>query len=385
RTAPAADGILAAALHELRRLDLPAPGGAGALLKLTLIKRLASSVPAFRATLRRHRSFIEQAVQAARTGRGLGRREFQQLFPREAGPDLQLALFPLLLQAEAPPLDDARWWDSLDRLDRLLDLAHEDADPKLDRLQAILRRAPQRTIVFVESEVTAAHLMRRLSGEFRVAAVTGGHGRFGAERVNRDRVLAAFAPRAQGAPPPGDACRVDVLIATDLVSEGLNLQDASRVVHYDLPWNPARLAQRAGRIDRLGSPHREIAVVTFVPTDGLERALRAQWRLLEKIHAQRRLGVADAESPAGRLGTGVLDWIDTLSRLDRPSRNLPAGPCVGVVAAERTQVAALVSLSRGGEKDFVAFVIDDEGQARCAPRRFVELVERAAAAVEAPP
>jgi superfamily II DNA or RNA helicase len=385
RMAPAPEGIVAAALHQLRRLNLPAADGAGSLLKLTLVKRLASSIPAFRATLRRHRDFIEQAMEAARAGRALTREEFQRLFPRDAGPDLQLALLPLLLQSVAPPGDDARWWDSLDRLDRLLDLPFGESDPKVDRLRALLRRSPQRTIVFVDSEVTATHLLRRLSDEFRVAAVTGRAGRIGAERVTRDQVLAAFAPIAQGAAPPREVARVDVLIATDLVSEGLNLQDASRVVHYDLPWSPARLAQRTGRIDRLGSTHREIAVVTFVPTDGLERALRAQWRLLEKLHAQRRLGVPDGEAPAGKLDTGALDWADTLARLDRPGRRVPSGPCIGAAVAERPAVVAVVSISHGEEKDFVALVIDDDGQPRSAPRQFVKLVERASTSGEAPP
>src|SRR5207249_5044257 len=90
--------------------------------------------------------------------------------------------------------------------------------------------------------------------------------------AGRGEVLRAFAPRAQGAPSPAPALETDVLIATDLLSEGLNLQDAVRVIHYDLPWSPARLTQRVGRIDRAGSPHARIETITLLPAPPLARS-----------------------------------------------------------------------------------------------------------------
>src|SRR5207245_10141759 len=114
------------------------------------------------------------------------------------------------------------------------------------------------------------------------AGGTGGRGWFGGEPTGREDVLRAFAPRAQGAPLPRLALETDVLIATDLLSEGLNLQDAGRVIHYDLPWSPARLAQRVGRIDRAGSPHERIETVTFLPPQPLAGALTIERRLVTK-------------------------------------------------------------------------------------------------------
>ena len=86
--------------------------------------------------------------------------------------------------------------------------------------------------------------------------------------------------------------RLDVLVATDLASEGLNLQDADTIVHYDLPWNPLRLAQRLGRIARLGSEHREVHVVWFAPPERLERTLRQLEIIERKARAQLALPVA---------------------------------------------------------------------------------------------
>jgi len=110
-----------------------------------------------------------------------------------------------------------------------------------------------------------------------------------------------------------------VLIATDLLSEGLNLQDAQRVVHYDLPWSPARLAQRVGRIDRLGSPHDSITTVTFLPPAPLARALAMEERLARKVGAQQVAGT-----------NGRLDWCDQLAPLASPSDNAPAGSCTAI-------------------------------------------------------
>src|SRR5205814_334871 len=138
---------------------------------------------------------------------------------------------------------------------------------------------------------------------------------------------AAFAPRAQRAPPPAAALETDVLITTDLLSEGLNLQDATRVVHYDVPWTPARLAQRVGRVDRLGSPHARVETVTFLPPEELERALALERRLATKLGAQTAGGAAQLESVAGpEAAQGRLDWCDRLQGLDSGVATPPAGP-----------------------------------------------------------
>src|SRR5205814_1852382 len=115
-------------------------------------------------------------------------------------------------------------------------------------------------------------------------AVFGHVGRFAMGDAGRREVLAAFAPRAQGAPAPPAALETDLLLATDLLSEGLNLQDADRVVHYDLPWSPARLAQRTRRIDRR-SRQRSIAPCC--------------WKRSRPLHRSSRHGSPLSRTPAG--------------------------------------------------------------------------------------
>ena len=239
--------------------QLEAGGEAAALFRLLLLSQLASSLPAFRASLARYDAFLELGVAAAAQGRALGRRDFRRLFPAGSD-DLQLALFPLVL----PPGPGAATERDRHVVGRLRAFAASLADPKADALARLLEGRAGKTIVFVQPRATVHYLMPRLRGH-RLAAVTGERGWFGNESARREDVLRAFAPRAQGAPLPPLALETDVLIATDLLSEGLNLQDAVRVIHYDLPWSPARLAQRVGRIDRAGSPHERIETVTFLP------------------------------------------------------------------------------------------------------------------------
>jgi superfamily II DNA or RNA helicase len=301
RAGPAGDALLSqltTAVAELRT-----GGSAAPLMRLMLLRRLGSSLAAFRAALLRHEAYLDLASQAATDGRALTPPEFQRCFPRAAESDVQLVLLPLLLDVPAvghEPLEADR--RVISRMRQLLSRAPV-LDPKAEALERLLASARGKTIVFTDAQPTARYLLQRLR-HGRVAAVFGHVGRFASGAAPRREVIRAFAPRSQGVMAPPAALETDVLIATDLLSEGLNLQDAERVVHYDLPWSPARLAQRVGRIDRLGSAHTSITTVTFLPPPSLARALEMEERLATKTHAQQTAGT-----------DGELDWCDQLSSL----------------------------------------------------------------------
>ena len=366
RAGPLPDDELAGVIAAIQRLD--PPGGAAALFRLVLLSRLASSLPAFRASVRRYEAFLDLARDAGTQGRALTRREFQRWFPRADGEDLQLALFPLLLErGPGLVLEQDR-----DVVRGLRDLTGRAPDPKAGLLERLLAGRTGKTIVFVQPRATVRYLLRRLR-RLRVAAVVGDTGLFGDEPASRAEVLAAFAPRAQRAPPPAAALETDVLITTDLLSEGLNLQDATRVVHYDVPWTPARLAQRVGRVDRLGSPHARVETVTFLPPEDLERALALERRLATKLGAQTAGGAAQLESVAGpEAAQGRLDWCDRLQGLDSGV----ATPAEGAVAAVRAQVRAAVLVVRIGS--LVEALVVTEDDARADPVEATRLLEQAA-------
>jgi hypothetical protein len=358
-------GSIADTLRQLRP-----SGGAGPLVRLTLLQRFASSLPALTHSLRRYEAFCELRLEAARTRRPLGASEFRHLFPPGDEACLQLAFLPLLLDEGHAAPDDV---GDLEKLRALLRCVGPGPDPKADALERLLTDRPAKTIVFTTAAATVHHLRRRLMRTLRVGAVTGRSGWLAGSRVSRQEVLAAFAPRAQHAPAPAAACVVDVLIATDLLSEGLDLQDAERVIHYDLPWSPARVAQRVGRIDRLASPHQGIRTITFLPPGPLAVALALEHRLALKVSAQLGAGAAQVEHVSGPgCDDAPLDWCDRLQRLaEQNGTTVPPG----AAAAVDSSVAACVLVLRLGT-DVEAIVVEN-GRAVADPVRATALLERA--------
>jgi superfamily II DNA or RNA helicase len=373
RAGTAPEGVLEALVSGVRRLGTG--GHAAPLLHLMLLRRLASSLPAFRASLARHEAYLDLAERAAAEGRRLSPREFQRCFPRAESPDLQLVLFPLLLEQDhpSPAAGDRR------ELGRLRALAADSRDPKADALERLLDARPGKTIVFIDARATLRHLLQRFPTR-RAAAVVGrsgsGASRFAAGEAPRQDVLRAFAPLAQGAPPPPPALETDLLIATDLLSEGLNLQDAERVVHYDVPWSPARLAQRVGRIDRLGSLHAGIATVMFLPPEPLAGALALEERLAAKVRVQTAAGAAQLETARGAMAESPgLDWCDRLGELAGAVGD--AAP-LGAWAAVRGDREATVLVVRiGGLTE--AIVVEGD-VARADPIAATRLLTRASRA-----
>lgn len=113
----------------------------------------------------------------------------------------------------------------------------------------------EKVVAFSQFADTVRALFSRLPNRSAAAGLTARGGLVVSGPILRPELLARFAPRAQSAAPPRDVERIDCLLTTDLLSEGINLQDASVVVHLDLPWTPARLEQRVGRARRIGSTH----------------------------------------------------------------------------------------------------------------------------------
>jgi hypothetical protein len=101
---------------------------------------------------------------------------------------------------------------------------------------------------------------------------------------SRERVVGRFAPKANPwyTPREGEA-ELNTVIATDVLAEGLNLQDCDKVINYDLHWNPVRLIQRFGRIDRIGSEHDRIYAYNFLPETGIEQQLGLRQLLEARI------------------------------------------------------------------------------------------------------
>ena len=101
--------------------------------------------------------------------------------------------------------------------------------------------------------------------------------------MSRQQAVQGFAPISMEAPAGQDDDRYDLLISTDVLAEGVNLQQCRHVINFDMPWNPMRLVQRHGRIDRIGSPHNRVFMRTIYPVDRLDQLLNLGQRILDKL------------------------------------------------------------------------------------------------------
>lgn len=273
------------------------PASPAALLKLILLKRLESSIEAFRSTVTQQVAWCDTALQALSAGRILTRPDYRSMFRGPADdPGSQLAFVELLLPTEPATarhrIAEFRRLLSQDR--KLLAQIHSALNrigPRDDhKLLKLLRLidgplANRKVLVFTEFRDTACYIHRQLGHRPHLAQIDSGQARLGRQKASRREVIERFAPLSNGLPEPPEHERVDLLIATDVLSEGLNLQDASAVISYDLPWNPVRLMQRMGRIDRLGAVANSVELYHFVPVDQLERLLRLMERLQRKVSA----------------------------------------------------------------------------------------------------
>ena len=153
-------------------------------------------------------------------------------------------------------------------------------------------RPNRKLLVFTTFKDTAQHLydnLRGLAGELGInlAMVSGDETHTSAGANNFNAILANFAPFAQNRRDAAGAPDIDLLIATDCISEGQNLQDCDWVINYDIHWNPVRIVQRFGRIDRIGSRNRTVQMVNYWPTPDMDAYLRLESRV------QARMALAD--------------------------------------------------------------------------------------------
>ena len=114
--------------------------------------------------------------------------------------------------------------------------------------------------------------------------------------------------------------RYDLLVSTDVLAEGVNLQQCRHIINFDMPWNPMRLVQRHGRIDRIGSPHKRVFMRTIFPVDRLDRLLGLEQRILDKLAmAAASVGVVapiDGAAQGSQVFTEAREEIERLLEED---------------------------------------------------------------------
>ncbi|MCH8146927.1 MAG: toprim domain-containing protein [Planctomycetes bacterium] len=293
------------------------------IFKTRFLKRLESSIYAFRESLRRALVFEETYLDFLLDGTVVSSKDFQKLMRflarDEEDEPAASSMFEDLDEVEQVreylselPTVDLNQYDvrklvrDVEEDVQLLRQLHERteqlaaSDGKLQRLKELLagELKGRKVLIFSMFKDTSRYVHRELTSESCASwrATAGGpHVRridSGNHPDERGRILGLFAPVANET-EVGDGTPIDVLVSTDVLSEGQNLQDCGVIINYDLTWNPVRLVQRNGRIDRIGSPHAEIGIYNMFPEEELENLLHLVERLASRISTIDDLGLLD--------------------------------------------------------------------------------------------
>ena len=273
------------------------------LLRVNVLKRMESAVPSFALTLKRQLRDVEATL--ARIENHVEEMEEIDIGDVDIDdPAFESLLVGRKVKVLLKDVDLIRWkQDLIEDRNRLATLhaaaSQVDAarDAKLAALRDVIEqkcRNPinpgnRKVIVFTAFADTARYLYDQLSHwakaelDIDTALVTG-TGRnqttLSGQRKDLGSILTAFAPRSKERPEElATEGELDLLIATDCISEGQNLQDCDWLVNYDIHWNPVRIIQRFGRIDRIGSPNERIQLVNFWPNIELEEYINLEQRV----------------------------------------------------------------------------------------------------------
>jgi SNF2 family DNA or RNA helicase len=298
------------------------------IFKSRYLKRFESSVDAFRITIRRALSYIQTYEDYLLGGKLLDSRSFEKATrflsrededddatPRSLSDDFDSNQEAQEFLSSLPVLNPSEYdlkalhralRNDIEVLSSIWGLIRDitpDKDAKLIKLKELLggELRGQKVLIFTYYKDTARYLYSQL-GTDKGAEWRAAHGNPNIRRMDsgaspRERLglIQAFSPVSNNKPElVGSDKEIDIMISTDVLSEGQNLQDCGIVVNYDLHWNPTRMVQRAGRIDRIGSSFDTISIYNMFPDAGLERLLKLVESLTTKIQAIDKTGFLDA-------------------------------------------------------------------------------------------
>lgn len=300
-----------------------------------LMQRWESGVCALGVSLDALVAYHERVLEGAAQGVALDRDDHKRHFVQRGAPHAPQYVLPFVwdeIQARPLAQDDdlAHITQDLEILRALRARVEELEETGCGRTQTVLafleREPATKVLLFTRYEDTAhdlfARLTRGIGARAQVGLVTGqGAWATGLGRTTQREVLGRFAPRSQGQGPVEPHQRLRVLIATDCLAQGVNLQDCGCVVMVDLPYSPLGVEQRIGRLVRPGGPHLHVRVLLPRPTNWQD-SLGLRRRLGHKSQQANRVGLGHDLSQslfdtahAGRLADRPLEAHDQLRLL----------------------------------------------------------------------
>lgn len=266
------------------------------LMSINLLKRLESSVHSFQLTLTRIKGLIDSTIEAINCFEKYGTADITMYEAQESEFDMDDSNTDYFsvgkkVKIDLADMDYKTWRTELQQDAEVLELLTlmvaditPEHDSKLQELLTLLSRKIEnpinpdnkKVIIFSAFSDTAEYLYENVSTFVKkkygldTAVITGdidGKTTIKEFKATLNNVLTCFSPKSKGRDVlmPNSKVEIDILIATDCISEGQNLQDCDYLINYDIHWNPVRIIQRFGRIDRIGSTNNYIQLVNFWP------------------------------------------------------------------------------------------------------------------------
>jgi superfamily II DNA or RNA helicase len=257
----------------------------GGIFRTILLKRLESSVDAFRKSISNHIEFLEKLKTYLKSGKLLTKEAYFKYLMHLDEEFEDEELTDTLADFKIKEYNSEDLFRDIDNdivllngiLEKVNKINPED-DSKLNVLKDKLLELSKdgQVLLFTYYADTLNYITEQIAkdkrfGGIKIEAISGS-GKTAKSPQQRERIIEDFSAK-----------KIDILLSTDILSEGQNLQTAKYLINYDLHWNPTRMIQRAGRIDRIGSPYSKIFVYNFFPEDELEALLKLVEILQGKI------------------------------------------------------------------------------------------------------
>ena len=279
----------------------------GGLIKTSLLKRMESSIMAFSTSVEKYK---------------LGHNEFKKQLKKgkiAIGKDFRETIQKKITQDEkyTDNYDDNDFENDLDNIESIYDIEAfrveewmKDIDDDIDQFAKMKGRLVDKTrytqvddklhtliklleemsnekiLIFSESAVTTEYITEYIKKKIprEISQIDSSH----RDKEKRSRVQ-LFDPKNNNYTLKNNEKEIDILISTDVLSEGVNLQAGKIVINYDFHWNPVKLIQRVGRIDRIGTNHEFVDIINFLPTTQIDKSLSLQDKVNHKITTIKKI------------------------------------------------------------------------------------------------
>ena len=309
------------------------------LMCINLLKRLESSVHSFRITLERVKALIDGTITDIDNYAGGNSKiiNTQELSDAEFDvDDTNTSFFENIgkkLDIDLSDMDYVSWREKLQEDSETLELLtliirditpeHDSKLQKLleiisDKIQHPFNANNKKVLIFSAFSDTVDYLYDEVAPFVKerfgvdtamITGTTSGKTTVKLQRTDMNTILTLFSPisKDKALLMPNNPAEIDILIATDCISEGQNLQDSDFCVNYDIHWNPVRIIQRFGRVDRIGSRNEKIQLVNFWPNIGLDKYLELKGRVETRMKASVMTSTGD-DNPIDPEERGDLEY-----------------------------------------------------------------------------